>query len=221
MDFKLEKQHLTLRGQVEEKIKAAIRVGHFKPGDRLVERELCELLDVSRTSIREALRHLEAQGLIQTVPHKGPIVSVITADEARQLYELRALLEGFAGAKFAESGSPEDKAALEEAVQHFENVVKSSSQEDWLEAKAGFYDLLLRGSGNAFVAQALESLYDRITLLRNRSMSKPGRLEKSIEELWNIVRAIQAGDSKLAGEACRLHIANAASAALSGQASSV
>src|SRR5690349_13762377 len=90
----------TLRLQVEEKLRNAIAAGRFKPGERLVERDLCARLDVSRALIREALRQLEAEGLIVAVPHRGPVVASITVEEARQIYAVRALLEGFAGRGF-------------------------------------------------------------------------------------------------------------------------
>lgn len=216
MDFKVSKRSATLRGQVEDNIRKAILEGHFAPGQRLVERELCDILDVSRTSVREALRQLEAEGLITMVPHKGPMVSVVRQAEAQQLYELRALLEGFAGQRFAEAGAKELKAKLSEALADFEQVVKSGHSGDLLEAKAGFYKLLLEGCGNVFVAQTLETLYNRIALLRMASMSQPGRLTRSLAELRDIVFAIQAGDGIAAGAACRRHIDNAAKAALAG-----
>lgn len=219
MNFKVSKRNSTLRGQVEDKIRAAIREGHFIPGQRLVERELCELLDVSRTSIREALRHLEAEGLITVVPHKGPTVAVMDKQEAQQLYELRALLEGYAGEQFALTGSEELKTKLGLALVEFERIAESGTSGELLEAKAGFYSLLLKGCGNVFVGQTLESLYNRISLLRMTSMSQPGRLAHSLEELRAIVAAIQAGDGVAAGNACRLHIQNAAKAALSGMPS--
>src|SRR5215217_6967550 len=85
----------TVRAIVEQKIRDAIMLGTFKPGQRLVERELCELIGVSRPSIREALRRLEADGLINNVPNRGPAVNSISTEEAQQLYAARALLEGY------------------------------------------------------------------------------------------------------------------------------
>src|ERR1700678_320881 len=82
----------TLRQQVIEGLRLCISDLTFRPGDRLIERELCEMLGVSRTLIREALSQLVAEGLVQIIPHKGPIVAVMTADEARGLYEVRAVL---------------------------------------------------------------------------------------------------------------------------------
>src|SRR6202044_153255 len=86
----------TLRHQVENVLRQAITSGRFAPGARLIERELCETLGVSRTSVREALRRLEAEKLVRSVPHKGPVVAIMSKQEATELYAIRGLLEGFA-----------------------------------------------------------------------------------------------------------------------------
>src|SRR6195952_3126960 len=96
----------TVRSMVAQKLREAIMSGKLKPGQRLVERELCEMTGVSRPSIREALRLLGARGLVNTVPHRGPVVSTISLDEARQLYAARAVLEGFAGRECARLHDP-------------------------------------------------------------------------------------------------------------------
>src|SRR6266852_874025 len=87
----------TVRSMVTQKLREAIMSGTLKRIQRLVERELCEMTGVSRPSIREALRLREADGLVNTVPHRGPVVSIISVEEATPLYASRAVLEGFDG----------------------------------------------------------------------------------------------------------------------------
>src|SRR5690242_12081163 len=106
-DLQVNRQRVTLRLRVEDKLRAAIASGRFMPGQRLIERELCALLGVGRTSVREALRQLEAEGLVSTVPHRGPMVSIISAEELEHIYAVRGLLEGYAGRKFAERRRPQ------------------------------------------------------------------------------------------------------------------
>src|ERR1700744_223015 len=96
----------TVRSRVAQKLREAITSGTLRPGQRLVERELCQMTGVSRPSIREALRLLEAEGPVKKVPHRGPVVSPISLDEARQLYAARALLEGFVARECARLGDP-------------------------------------------------------------------------------------------------------------------
>ena len=103
----------TVRAMVAQKLRAAIMSGTLKPGQRLVERELCEMTGVSRPSIREALRLLEADGLVNTVPHRGPVVSTISLEEAKQLYAARAVLE--IGIKVRELADLESRIAALEA----------------------------------------------------------------------------------------------------------
>lgn len=214
-DLHITRQAATLRLIVEEKVRSAIARGLFKPGQRLVERELCELIGVGRTSVREALRQLEAEGLVQTIPHRGPIVSTMSPDEARQLYEIRALLEGYAGRQFAQHGTAEAVKLLDKAVKNLAATIKAGDQGKYIEAKTEFYRVLMEGANNLFVSQFLTSLHNRITLLRMTSMTQPGRLNKSIREIRVIYRAIAAGDADAAEEACRYHIEEAAKIALS------
>lgn len=213
-DLHITRQAATLRLVVEEKVRSAIARGLFKPGQRLVERELCELIGVGRTSVREALRQLEAEGLVQTIPHRGPIVSTISPDEARQLYEIRGLLEGYAGRQFAEHGTAQAVRLLDGAVKALAAAVRTRDQSRIIEAKTHFYRVLMDGAGNLFVSQFLTSLHNRITLLRVTSMTQAGRLSKSMKEIRAIYDAIAAGDGPGAEAACRHHIEEAAKIAL-------
>src|SRR3954470_24779969 len=111
--LKVDRTAKTLRELSLENMRAAILGGHFKPGERLVERSLCEQLGVSRSIVREVLRHLQAEGLVESVPHQGPVVASLTPDQAAQIYEIRALMEGRAARLFAERASD---AALKELV---------------------------------------------------------------------------------------------------------
>jgi DNA-binding GntR family transcriptional regulator len=213
-DLQIPRQSATLRLLVEEKLRSAIASGRFKPGQRLVERELCEQLGVGRTSIREALRQLEAEGLITTLAHRGPVVTVITYEEAMELYKVRALLEGFLGQEFAEHGSDENIADLDAALKSFEKAARSGKREELAAAKTRFYDSLINGAGNSFVRQILTQLHNRVTQLRIVSMTQPGRLKHSLEEIREIAAAIRERDPIRAAAACSRHVEMAAITAL-------
>ncbi len=213
-EFQIARQNASLRIQVEEKLRQAIASGHFKPGQRLVERELCEMIGVGRTSIREALRQLEAEGLITSFPHRGPVVSTISYEEAAQLYTIRALLESFAGQQFAENGTTEEIEELERRVAEFAAAAETDSRSRLLAAKTAFYECLTNGSGNIFVKQMLTSLHNRVTLLRMTSMTQPGRLQHSVMEIREIAAAIRDRNGPKAAAACKHHIDMAAKVAL-------
>lgn len=205
---------VTVRSFVVQTLRTAIATGQFRPGEKLVERELCERFGVSRASIREALRQVEAEGLIVTIPHKGPAVARISVEEARQLYEVRALLEGYAGRKFAERRRPEDVAALASALNRLRTAIESGNGSDLLSAKTEFYAALMAGCGNAYVGQMLTAVQNRITVLRFTSMTQPGRSRNSLAEIEAVYDAIVSGDADSADVLCRKHITTAAEIAL-------
>ncbi len=205
----------TVRSIVAQKLREAIMSGTFKPGQRLVERELCEMTGVSRPSIREALRLLEADGLVTTVPHRGPVVSTISLEEAKQLYAARAVLEGFAGRECARLHDPVIVRRIGDALARLKAAASETDLLASLEAKTEFYAALITGCRNTFVERMLRPLHDRITLLRITSMSQPKRINKSLREVTAIWRAIQSGDPDLAERCCVDHVRAAAVAALS------
>jgi DNA-binding GntR family transcriptional regulator len=148
----------TLRQQVIDGLRACISDLTFKPGDRLIERELCEMLGVSRTLVREALSQLVAEGLVQIIPHKGPIVSVMTGEEARGLYEVRGVLEALAGRQFTERATDDQRVALKQALNELASIRDMRGEEVtmlFLKQKARFYDVILEGAGNAARDDAL------------------------------------------------------------------
>jgi DNA-binding GntR family transcriptional regulator len=204
----------TLRGHVESFLREAIMEGRFAPGERLIERELCELLQVSRPPLREALRRLEAEKLVHIVPHRGPVVASLEAGEAKELYALRALLEGFAAHEFARLASDAQIKALGQAVKNLHAQSTKSDRRALLVAKSKIYDVLLGGSGNSLINEVLTGLLSRINLLRATSFSRPERLAESLAEIDQLYELIKARDAEGAQRMATLHIKNAETAAL-------
>jgi DNA-binding GntR family transcriptional regulator len=214
LDLNVSREATTLRLLVENRLRSAIGNGVFKPGQRLIERELCEQTGVGRTSIREALRQLEAEGLVTTVPHRGPVVSTMTVEEAEQLYALRALLEGYAGRECARQRDPAIIARLRTQFDRMGRDADNDDRSDLLAAKTEFYAALLEGGGNIFVQRFLTMLLNRVTLLRMTSMTHGSRISDSLREIETILTSIEAGDEDAAERACVSHIRNAAAVAL-------
>jgi DNA-binding GntR family transcriptional regulator len=203
-----------VRQQVAASFRTAILNGRVAPGVRLIEKELCELTGASRTSVREALRQLETEGLIEVVPNKGPIVASISPVQARSLYEVRAALESLAGALFAKHASDEQMQRLEGAVEDVAAAYDTGDIEHILKAKDAFYAILLEGADNEIAASFLSMLQARISLLRRVSLGQPARLATSIAEIRAIMAALKKRDPEEAAAACRRHVENAADAAL-------
>lgn len=204
----------TLRSQVENYLRNAIEEGRFKPGDRLVERELCEQMKISRPSLREALRALEAEKLIVNVPHRGPVVASISVDEAKDLYAIRALMEGFAAHEFARLADDKAVQQLGAAIAGLRNATQSGDKRALLEEGAKFYDALLGGCGNKLVMEMTRSLFLRIKILRSTSLNKPERAGPSLRELEAVYEAIAARNPSLARELAQTHVMKAQQSAL-------
>ncbi|TVT51589.1 GntR family transcriptional regulator [Amycolatopsis rhizosphaerae] len=203
-----------VRAQAVEAIRAEIVNGALKPGQRLVERELCERLDVSRNTVREACRQLEAEGFLVIPPHKGPIVARLSEEEARAIYEVREALECFAVRLFVERASDEMVAKLRDAVAKLGAAHDSGRVSRMLTAKNRFYDVLYSGAGNDVLHQQARLLHGRLAQLRARSLTHQGRPRASIEEIEEVVGRIAARDADTASALWRKHIHNAAATAL-------
>jgi DNA-binding GntR family transcriptional regulator len=200
----------TLRHQVEHVLRQAIMSGRFAPGARLIERELCESLSVSRTSVREALRRLEAEKLVRIVP----TVAVISKQEAAELYAIRGLLEGYAAAEFTRHADDASIVRFGEGAEALKVAALSGSQEAVLKAKTDLYDVLLDNCGNGLIKEMLTSLYSRVNLLRATSLMHPDRLPASLKEIDKLYKALKARNAEAAEAAARLHVANAEKAAM-------
>lgn len=212
--LRVQRTAAPVREQVLLKLREAIMNRTFTPGQRLFERELCEMTGVSRTSVREALRQLEAEGLIEMVPNQGPIVARITAEQAQELYEVRAVLEGLAGHSFATRATDVQMDELGAAVDAIEGVITTGDHHRLLELKDLFYETLLRGAGNATAARMLEGLHARITVLRATTLGQPGRSARTVIELRTIVHAVRDRDPERAERSCIEHVRTAGAIAL-------
>lgn len=212
--FRVARVAAPLRQSVIASLRSAIAAGRFKAGDRLTERDVCEMTGVSRTLVREAFRQLESEGLITVVPNRGPVVSRVTPEQAEGIYQVRCVLEGLASELFAEHASAEDQQALRQALKNIKAALENSDPVARLNAKNDFYDCLLRGAGNEALAQTLNMLNSRIMVLRATSLQAKGRGRESVKELAVLVDALEARDARAARAAARLHVENAAEAAV-------
>jgi DNA-binding GntR family transcriptional regulator len=212
----VERVAAPVRQQVSDLLRKEIIAMRLRPGQRLVERELVERIGVSRTTIREALRELAAEGLVTTIPQKGAIVAVPSWTEAAEVYEVRALLEGAAAREFAERADDLQVAALRQAWLQMKTDAASDVGDDHLgllAAKNHFYEVLLDGAANATIRQIIEGLQARVAVLRNESLRAPGRPEQSIHEIGVIVDAMERRDPGAAAAAASFHVRQAAAAA--------
>jgi DNA-binding GntR family transcriptional regulator len=198
----IKKAAAPLRRQVLDELRQSIISGRSAPGTRLVERELIEMLGVSRTVIREALRQLETEGLVAILPNKGPIVRELTASEATDLYSIRAVLEGLAARLFVKNASNSQVEELERALDQTDHAYQSGNPELILETKNRFYDVLFDGAQSETLSSMIAMLHTRIWRWRALGLSHPRRAdhrwEESISGLRAMVTAIKNRDGDLA-----------------------
>lgn len=189
-------------------LRKAILSLHLKPGEKLTERELCELTGVSRPLMREALRDLEAQGLISNVPHRGPAVAMLTRDDARDIYEVRSALEPMAARLFVERATD---GQVDELVAMASRCRQAMAQRNVLaviDALEGFYKTLFTGAGNQMAAMLAGMLYSKAGLLRAVTFQRQTDLDakRSMAHIARIATAVRSRDADAAAATCLMQV---------------
>lgn len=219
---RIEERPQTLRLIALERVRDAILEGQIAPGERLVERNLGERLGVSRSVVREVIRNLESEGLVESTP-SGPRLSTITVDQAKQIYEIRNHLESSAVAACAEVSTDETVGELKVALAAIAAAHEGGSAIGALRATMRFYEIIFAASRHEIAWDIVQRLNSRISQLRAMTLSVKGRQAAGLKRLSGIVQAIADHDPVGGARACREHIAeasNIAVAALSKQSSS-
>jgi DNA-binding GntR family transcriptional regulator len=210
---RIERSAAPLRQNVVDALRTAIVEGRLAPGARLTERELIEMTGVSRTVIREALRQLESEGVVETIPNKGPIVRKLTLGEATDLYLIRSVLEGLAARMFVANASRDDVVALKRALDETIAAYREGDPEIVLKAKNRFYDILFKGAGSGTLSSMIETLHARIWRWRALGLGHPrrsrSRSQESIKGLRSLFKAIEQRDADRAEEIARIEVTNA------------
>ncbi len=209
-EMKVERSVPTLRSLTLEKMRDAILDFRFKPGERLVERQLCERLGVSRSVVREVLRHLEAEGLVETIPHQGPAVTKPDPAQAAQIYEIRALLESEAARACARDASEAAIAELGGVIDEIDAAFRTGSPREVLRRTTEFYEKLFVAAGKEVAWDVVRSLNARINHLRSMTIAQTGRHADAIAEMRLLHAALMRRDGEGAYEASRAHVATVA-----------
>lgn len=198
----------SLRGQVFDKIRSDILNGKYKRGEELVESSIGKELGISRTPVREAIRQLELEGLVQLVPNKGAFVTGISEKDVRDIYLIRARLEGLAARMAAKNITPELLDAMEETVVLSEYHAKKEHYEQVCEMDSKFHKLLYKASGSRILEHTLTDFHQYVQRVRMASIMKKRRMEKSNDEHDAILTAIREHDEEKAELVSTRHISN-------------
>ncbi len=206
--------------EIVTKVKEMVEQGRLKSGDQLPsERELSEVFKVSRSSVREAVRSLESQGLIESRQGDGtyiarqpiedlvdPLASVIFTEKDGQmeLFEMRRLVEPQLASLAAERATPEEIDELEKILDTQEEKINSG--EMGTDVDKAFHDKLAAATKNAILIRIMDTVMDSLTESREKSLQIEGRPEKSLVRHREILEAIKTGDKELAETLMREHL---------------
>ena len=201
--------HRPLGDIVYEVLRDAIIKQVLKPGERLMETELAEEMDVSRTPIREAMRKLELEGYVVMVPRKGAYVASLSIEDITSLFEIRGALEALAAGLAAKRASSEEIKEMERNLLTEEELFAANNVFEMIEMDAKFHELIYSASRNQRLQNMIKDLRDQIQRFRATSLSIPGRMRLALEEHRKIVEAIMASDVIKAQEVTAEHLRKA------------
>jgi DNA-binding GntR family transcriptional regulator len=199
----------SLSQKVYTQIQNDILNGVYKAGDSLVETKLSEELDVSRTPVREALRQLEQEGLVEATPNRGVVVKGITAQDIEDIYTIRMLIEGLAARWAAEKMTEEELKDLKETVELEEFYTLKNDTEQLLQFDSRFHDIIYRATKSMPLMHTLRTFHHYVQRARIVSIKSPGRAKLALEEHKAIYEAIKERDAEKAERLATEHVRNA------------
>ncbi|MDR9691990.1 GntR family transcriptional regulator [Acinetobacter baumannii] len=214
MNLKIENPPVTLRELCLDKVRNAIITGYFPSGKRLVERTLCEELGVSRSVVREVIRYLEAEGLVEILPNKGPIVSLLNWDIASQIYEIRLLLEQSAVVDCTKNLDEKTAEKLKLLLEDLKAAFAADDINLIIATSTRLYETIFTIANHHIAWEVVQRLNGRISRLRAMTMKSTKREISGYQRIKNMCEAIYLHkDPEKAKQAVAEHIAEAAAVA--------
>ncbi|MCV2863369.1 GntR family transcriptional regulator [Albidovulum sediminicola] len=208
-DLRIDQPPATLRAMTVERLRGAIISGRFRGGERLVERTLCDQLGVSRSVVREAIRFLEAEGLVETQARSGPVVAKLDWARAHQIYEIRRLLEAEAASACARVADARIKEDLRQALADLEVAFEEATPIRVYEATTRFYETIFLSAGQDISWEVVQRLNSRISRLRALTLATKDRHTSGPAHMASICQAICENDPAAAALAVREHLTEA------------
>lgn len=191
---------------IAEQLKQLIFTGEIAPGERINEAALALRMGTSRGPIREAIRILTGLGIVTAVVNKGVFVRKISVREMLDIYELRALVFGFAAQRAAENITDAERAEFERLLAQMDQAAESNDGTLYYDLNLAFHALILRLSGNGRAQQAYFDYVNELHLFRRRYFNAPGNMRKSNAEHRLIYDAIASGSAARAKTMAERHV---------------
>ena len=199
----------SLRGRVFTKIRDDILNGVYKEHEELKEARIGKELGVSRTPVREALRQLELEGLVQIIPNRGAFVTGISAKDVRDIYMIRSRLEGLCARWACEHITREQLESMEENVYLAEFHAGKGHMEQMAELDNQFHHTLYKACDSKMLEHLLNDYHEYLLRVRKKALSSIDRGTASNKEHRSIMEAIRAGNADLAERLASEHMKNA------------
>ena len=199
----------SLRGKVFHKIRDDILSGKYRENEELKEVAIGEELGVSRTPVREALRQLELEGLVQIIPNRGAFVTGIQAKDVHDIYMIRSRLEGLCARWACEKMTQEQMDAMEENVYLSEFHAARGNMEQIAELDSKFHHILYVSCDSKMLEHLLMDYHQYVLRIRRKTLSTVERAMASNEEHKAIMNAIREKNADLAEELADRHMKNA------------
>ncbi len=207
---RLGQSHSSLREMIMDALRQGILSGTFKPGERLVEDRLAADFGVSRNPVREAIRALETEGMIEVIPRKGAFVAALSEEELAELVEVRAAIEALSAKLAARRLSEAQRTAVLEILDRGERAIAAKDEGELRALNDWFHGFLADAGRNRFLAEFMRILRHRTHWMYVSSMS--WRARDAWREHAGILRAIVDGDGELASVLANRHVVTAGSA---------
>jgi DNA-binding GntR family transcriptional regulator len=189
-----------------ELIREAIVDGRLEPGRRLKEEELARELGISRTPIREALLMLQAEGLVDAIPNRGAMVRVHTPDDLDDLYQLRALLEGYAARRAATRISPEQLEALRASCERFDGLDPGKDLREVVRENMLFHSTILEVAGSSRLEGMVRRVIELPLVYKSYIWYSPDQQRISVHYHRQIANALAARDGERAELIMKEHV---------------
>lgn len=214
--------HRSLREAAVFAIRKAILRGDLEPGQRLVESEIAEQMGMSRVPVREALRQLETEGLVESIPHRGSFVAEISTIDLWEIYTLRAAIESLAVRIVTERASAETLARLQQSVADMAQAAREGDDSRMAALDLSFHEMLCRASGHSRLLNIWMSMIAQIRVFIDLTHTLCLPAEEVVRLHTEVVDHIQNGRAEEAGQALARHIRDAGEYILSrGQARNI
>lgn len=199
----------SLRGRVYNKIREDILIGNYEENEELREVAIGEEMGVSRTPVREALRQLELEGLVQIIPNKGAYVTGITAKDVKDIYMIRSKLEGLCALWATEHITPEQMEELEENIYLSKFHLEKGHSDQNTELDNRFHEILYKACDSKMLEHQLHAFHDYVLRVRKHTLSHYQRSSESVKEHEAIFLAIKNKQGEEAERLANQHVINA------------